>query len=280
MSHINYSFHQTNDVVSHDKMKLRNVASTKYSGDWFSIPHSHSYAELFYIVGGEGKFQINEKLFSVRPNQLIVINPNVIHTEVSFESHPLEYIVIGIEGLEFGASENKEENYSVYTFKENSGVLSCMRNILSEMQNRDAKFQIVCQAYLDIIVVELMRNTGVSISSIHSKLPVNRQCAMVKRYIDHHYKENITLDKLAEKVSINKYYMAHAFKREYGISPVNYTISCRIREGKRLLQETDLTQSQIAEILGFSSSSYFSQTFRNAEGKTPTEYRKENTVKF
>jgi AraC-like DNA-binding protein len=74
--------------------------------------------------------------------------------------------------------------------------------------------------------------------------------------------------------------MAHAFKREYGISPVNYMIDCRIREGKRLLAETDLAPSQIASILGFSSSSYFSQTFRNVEGTTPTEYRKANQVKF
>ena len=57
-----------------------------------------------------------------------------------------------------------------------------------------------------------------------SRLPANRQCATVKRYIDHHYKENLTLDELAEKVIISKYHMAHAFKREYGVSPINYII--------------------------------------------------------
>lgn len=42
MSHINYSFNQTDDSLPRDKMKLRNIASTRYSGDWPSIPHSHS----------------------------------------------------------------------------------------------------------------------------------------------------------------------------------------------------------------------------------------------
>ena len=74
--------------------------------------------------------------------------------------------------------------------------------------------------------------------------------------------------------------MAHAFKREYGVSPINYIIDCRIREGKRLLAETDLAPSQIASILGFSSSSYFCKTFSNIEGTSPTEYRKANQVKF
>lgn len=96
MSHINYAFNPEDDALPRDKMKLRNIASTKYSGDWPSIPHSHSYAELFYIVDGEGQFQINDKLFPVQAHQLVVVNPNVIHTEVSFESHPLEYIVLGI----------------------------------------------------------------------------------------------------------------------------------------------------------------------------------------
>lgn len=62
MSHINYAFNPEDDALPRDKMKLRNIASTKYSGDWPSIPHSHSYAELFYIVDGEGQFQINDKL--------------------------------------------------------------------------------------------------------------------------------------------------------------------------------------------------------------------------
>ena len=120
MSHINYAFEQADNSFPHDKMKLRNVASTRYSGDWLSIPHSHSYAELFYIVGGEGQFQINDKLFPVHQHQLVIVNANVIHTEVSLESHPLEYIVVGIEGLEFTASEIAEGSYCVYTFRENN----------------------------------------------------------------------------------------------------------------------------------------------------------------
>ena len=41
MSHINYAFNPEDDALPRDKMKLRNIASTKYSGDWPSIPHSH-----------------------------------------------------------------------------------------------------------------------------------------------------------------------------------------------------------------------------------------------
>ena len=278
MSHTNYTFTLLKEAQPHETMILRNVASAKYGGDWHSIPHSHNYTELFYIVGGDGQFQINDRIFPVQAHQLVVVNPNIIHTEVSYEAHPLEYIVVGIEGLELTDPGTQEGRYCIYTFPEENPVLTCMQNILQEMQYREAEYQTVCQALMEIIMVHLLRNASVSATQVHSHFPTNRQCASVRYYIEQHYKENITLDLLAEKASINKYYMAHAFKREYGVSPISYLITCRIREGKRLLSETDLSLSQIANILGFSSSSYFSQSFRNSEGMSPTEYRKANQI--
>lgn len=280
MSHTNYTFSLLKELPSRQHMILRNAASAKYGGDWHSIPHTHSYTELFYIIGGDGQFQINDRLFPVHPHQLVVVNPNIIHTEVSYDAQPLEYIVLGIEGVELTIPGSEEARYCIYSFPENNEVLTCMQNVLQEMQTCKPEYQTACLAYMDIILVHLMRNASVSVTQNSARFPANRQCAAVRQYIDQHYKESITLDMLAEKVSINKFYMAHAFKREYGVSPINYLIACRIREGKRLLTETDLSLSQIATVLGFSSSSYFSQSFRNAEGVSPSEYRKANQVKF
>ena len=276
MSHTNYPFSLVKEPLTRRQMALRNAASSKYGGDWHSTPHSHDYTELFYIIGGDGQFQINEQLFPVRAHQLVVVNPNIVHTEVSYEARPLEYIVLGIEGLELTIPGSDEGRYCVYSFPEQNEVLECMQKILQEMQEGSPEYQTLCLAYMDIIMVQLIRNASVSVTQSHSRFPANRQCASVRHYIDRHYKENITLDILAEKVSINKFYMAHAFRQEYGVSPINYLIACRIREAKRLLAETDLSLSQIAAVLGFSSSSYFSQRFRSAEGLSPTEYRRTN----
>ena len=279
MSHTNYTFSLSEGSEDRRQMRLRSVASAKYGGDWYSIPHSHSHTELFYIVGGDGQFQIDGRLFPVRAHQLVVVNPGILHTEVSYEAHPLEYIVLGIEGLELTPAEGGEARYCIYTFPERNEVLTCMQKILLEMQDRRAGYETMCMAFMDVIMVQLMRGSGVSVAESQARFPSNRQCASVRQYIEQHYKENLTLDLLAEKASINKYYMAHAFKREYGVSPINFLIACRIREGKRLLAETDLSLSQIAVVLGFSSSSYFSQSFRNAEGASPTEYRKSHRIK-
>lgn len=279
MSHIHYAFNMVKEKQSQDQMKLRNVASAKYGGDWHSIPHSHSYTELFYIIGGDGKFQIDDERFPVQAHNLVIVNPNIIHTELSYDAHPLEYIVLGIEGLEITIPGSSESRYCIYTFSGSNKVLTCMQSILREMQDCELEHQMVCQAYMDILVVQLMRNSSVSMTRVSEVSTGNRLCASTRHYIEHHYKERLSLDDLAEIANVNKYYLAHAFKEEYGISPISHLIACRITASKRLLAETDLSLSQIAGILGFSSASYFSQSFRKAEGISPAEYRKANMQK-
>ena len=279
MSNIHYAFNLMKESRSQEHLKLHSVASAKYGGDWHSIPHSHSYTELFYIIGGNGQFLIDDERFPVREHQLVIVNPNIIHTELSYEAHPLEYIVLGIEGLEISTPGTNEERYCIYTFPSANRVLNCMQSILREMQEREPEHQMACQAYMDILVVQLMRNTDTSMTQATGTSSTNRQCAAIRRYIDNHYKEPLTLDLLATEVNVNKYYLAHAYKQSYGISPINYMIARRIQEGKRLLTETDLSLSQISEVLGFSSASYFSQSFRKAEGISPVEYRKANVQK-
>ena len=102
----------------------------------------------------------------------------------------------------------------------------------------------------------------------------NSECAAARRYIDEHFTEPLSLDTLAEVAHVNKYHLSHTFRREYGISPINYLIMRRIREGRHMLEHTSYSLSQIAHSIGFSSPSYFSQSFRKAEGLSPAEYRK------
>lgn len=254
--------------------KLLNIASSKYGEDWHSVPHTHNYLELFYIIGGKGQFQIEDQLHSVDAGNLIIINPNVSHTEVSLNAQPLEYIVMGIEGIELAAGEETDGRYNILDCFESVEVSSCLRNVLSEMEQKNAGYKDVCQAYMEILLIHLMRS--IDLASTTSPLPINanRQCASVKRYIDGNFKEPLTLEHLAKEAHMNKFYLSHTFKKEYGISPINYMISKRIEESKYLLAETDLSLSQIAQLLGFSSLSYFSQVFHRTQSVSPKEFRK------
>ena len=278
MSRSHYSLNQDHAFTIRGTAKLLNAASAKYGGDWHSVPHTHNHAELFYIVGGKGQFLIEDQLYPVNTNHLVIINPNVTHTEVSLNAQPLEYIVLGIEGVELSITENSNGQFCILDHFESMDITSCLRNILREMELKQPGYEDICQAFMEILIIRLMRSTGLSMPTEPQNSVGNHQCAAVRRYIDHHFKEPLTLDQLAEEAHINKYYLSHAFKREYGVSPINYMISRRLEESKYLLAETDLSMSQIAQLLGFSSLSYFSQVFHRTQGIAPMEYRQQNRV--
>ena len=275
MSRSHYSLNQDKAFTIRGTAKLLNAASAKYGGDWHSVPHTHNHVELFYIVGGKGQFLIEDQLYPVNTNHLVIINPNVTHTEVSLNAQPLEYIVLGIEGVELSITSNSDNPFCILDHFESMDITSCLRNILREMELKQPGYEDICQAFMEILIIRLMRSTDLSVPAEPQNNVGNHQCATVRRYIDYHFKESLTLDQLAEEAHMNKYYLSHAFKREYGVSPINYMISRRINESKYLLAETDLSLSQIAQLLGFSSLSYFSQVFRKTQGVSPMEYRQD-----
>lgn len=273
MSRYYYSLGKDQSFTIRGTAKLLNVASSRYGGDWHSVPHTHNHTELFYIISGRGQFLIQDQIFPVDVNNLVIINPNVIHTESSLNAQPLEYIVLGIDGIELANSENSNGHFCILDHFESVEISSCLRNILREMELKNTGYEDICQAYMEILIIRLMRNTSLAVQTESQAASSNRQCAAVRRYIDLHFKEPLTLEQLSEDAHMNKYYLSHAFKREYGISPINYMISRRLNESKYLLTETDLSMSQIAQLLGFSSLSYFSQVFRKTQGVSPMEFR-------
>ena len=273
MSRNHYSLNREQRYTVRGMAKLLNVASSRYGGDWHSVPHTHNHLELFYIVGGRGQFLIRDQLHPVNVNDLVIINPGVSHTEVSLNAQPLEYIVLGIEGIELETGADGNGDFSILDHVGSVEVSGCLRNILREMELKSPGYEDVCQAYMEILIIRLMRNTTLSVPAEPQLGAGNRQCAAVRRYIDLHFKEALTLDQLAEEAHMNKYYLSHTFKKEYGVSPINYMITRRIEESMYLLAETDLSLSQIAQLLGFSSLSYFSQVFRRTQGTSPMEYR-------
>ena len=273
MSRYHYSFESNQSFTIRGTAKLLNVSSARYGGDWHSVPHTHNHTELFFIVSGKGQFLIEDQVFPVDVNNLVIINPNVTHTEDSLNAQPLEYIVLGIDGIELATSENSNGQFCILDHYESMEISPCLRNILREMALKSTGYEDICQAYMEILIIRLMRSTSLAVQAEPQSISSNRQCAAVRRYIDLHFKEPLTLEQLSEEAHMNKYYLSHVFKREYGVSPINYMISKRIEESKYLLAETDLSMSQIAQLLGFSSLSYFSQVFHRTQAVSPKEYR-------
>ena len=269
------------DLITQDNISVRNatkllyITSAKYGGDWHSTPHTHSCSELFYVTGGHGQFYIEGKIHSVSANDLIIVNPNVEHTEVSLNATPLEYIVLGVEGLELSFNDERESHYCIVNFGNmRDHIFFFLQNMLYEIETKSPGYDTICQDLMEVLVIHLTRQTNYSTTLAPIQRNSSRLCASVRRYIDEHFKENINLDLLSQLTHSNKYYLVHAFSKEYGVSPINYMVTRRIEDAKQLLKNDDYSLAVISRMLGFSSPSYFSQAFKKMVGVSPNQYRK------
>ena len=254
--------------------RLNYITLDQYSPEWTSSLHTHICAELFFITDGHGRFRTQHEEFPVAIHDLIIINANVPHTELSQTGNPLKYIVLGVENLEAMTGAEGYIMHHIHSgWKE---LMDCLHLMLQETHETYPGYDEACRHLLEVVLLRLKRQ--ITLSFLDESLPSRpgRDCDIVRRYIDNHFKENITLEQLAQLAHLNKYYLVHTFHKEFGTSPINYLISRRIDESRFLLRETNHNLTTIAQILGFSSLSYFSQCFRRAEGISPKEYRRQN----
>lgn len=274
MSTDRYDFTDHEFQLRNSGAELLYISSAKYNGDWYSLPHAHNFTELFYVVGGAGKFQIRDAYYKVSVGDMVLLNPNIEHTETSMVDDPLEYIVLGIRGIKLSAELNPKQGFSIIHFDESAEEIQrYLFAMLQEAENKKSEYEDVCRHLLDILLIYLMRQTNTAPRAQEAELSTRNKAAAAKEYIDAHFREDIALDQLAQKIQVNKYYLAHIFSQNYGMSPIQYVQTLRLKESKYLLRTTDYAIKQIASITGFSSLGYFSQRFSKAEGMSPAKYR-------
>lgn len=268
--------------------ELLYISKSKFENDWHSTAHFHPFTEIFFITNGQGTFLLDDKIVKVNKWDLIIINPNCLHTEKSSLSDvPLEYTVLGVDNLLL----NFPESYSLIDndrqikqyiikncFRDKDVILDYFDQLILEVEHKAFNYELACKSMLILFITHIIRTTTSSLFIEESQEKINLECMKIKNYIDAHYSQNITLDFLSDLSYMNKFHLVHTFTKEIGVSPINYVITRRIQEAKNLLATTNYSIRDIASIVGFSNSSYFSQMFRKVSGMSPKSYRIENSV--
>jgi two-component system response regulator YesN len=95
-----------------------------------------------------------------------------------------------------------------------------------------------------------------------------------KQYLAEHYRENPSLEEVADRVGMSPTYLSAMFKKEVGIGFSDYLIQLRCEEAKRLIRTTQEPLAAVAEAVGYQDPKYFSRIFRKTVGIKPSEYRK------
>ena len=95
----------------------------------------------------------------------------------------------------------------------------------------------------------------------------------IRRYLDGHHSEGLTLRTVADSLHISEYYLSHVFKQEFGVPPMQYVMKRRIGEAQELLMNTELPVAEVADRLGYSSVCHFNAMFKKNVGMSPGKFR-------
>ena len=235
--------------------------------------HGRGTAQLLYFMSGHGRILTGDRSFLVGEDDLVAINPNQEYV-LDCPNDPVRYFLLELDGVLFGFAPPDVR----------MGICGCapfsqqmrfyLETLLHEWEMREDGWEPSVQNLLELLLIRVSRHSEMSVMADSHRS--GKECAATKRYIDANFGDEITLDSLAARTNLNKYYLVHVFTRTYGISPINYLIGRRIDGAKRLLAESDYSISQIAQTVGFSSQSYFSQSFKRVTGQTPAQYRRQS----
>lgn len=220
--------------VNRPEARLLYARQKSFSPDWPAPSYVHTGSELVFVLEGRGYFQIQGISHPLAGGGLLIIGPGVEHAQASEGSAPMSCVVLGVEG-----SSALLAPAAGWISAPLPDLLRELRPLLWAMveesgQQREG-FQLVCQNLLEVVLIRLSRGLRLELAPLSG---------------------------------------TRKSSREYGVSPISYLISRRVQESRRLLEGTSHSLAQISHMLGFSSPSYFSQTFRRQMGISPLEYRK------
>ena len=260
---------------------LLTFSKNQYDSIDESALHMHAYLEFFYVESGFGVCECNNKKILLSPHDLLVINPQTLHQLYCKDpSQPLVYYNIAadhiaINGLPQNYLSGKPFEHHHFEPESNEFYHSiCL--IQQELKEKRYHYATKVHSLFHALMIDVIRlfenHTAVSLS--HKKTWSNQaRLSQVKAYMESHYADNLSLQKLASLAMLQKSYLIAQFKAAYGISPTRYLNLIRMENAKLLLANSSKNITEIAAEVGFNHPSYFSEMFLKTVGVSPTLYR-------
>jgi len=263
--------------------------------------HSHQEYEIYFFHSGDCKYLINNRIYELQPGDIILLDGMTLHkpnpgTGSTYTRSMLHFsptwlhellVTLGIPNLL--DPFKKLNNCLLRTGYDESGQIvdGMMKEIAASLNLIDLDFQrndkknelLEAEVKLELIqlLLRIYKMSQKELSQITSKKSEKEAHAeSIASWINEHYMEKVSLERISGELNLSKYYASHVFKEVTGFTVMEYVMGCRLNQVKYLLEmEPNLTLTEISQSVGFESVAHFSRYFKEKMGKTPSQYRKE-----
>lgn len=225
---------------------------------------------LLYIVRGELDLVMPEGTETMTPGAFVFFPPRFRYQYSHKQDDTIEYMWLHFTGSDVLQSLEKyglKMYPQINKIESDDNIIARFQNIFNTFTKHDAFRDNELSVLLDRLFISLARRLNGGGASDH----------LLKRsllYINNSYNKNLSIPELAaiEGLSVSRYNTV--FKRVTGVSPIQYITSMRISSACDLLASTDLPIKQIAIMVGYPDSHFFSRIFHAKTGTSPAMFRK------
>lgn len=137
---------------------------------------------------------------------------------------------------------------------------------------RGFEYKLECKALTLLILQKLLQE--------ENNKPINPKIAQIKNYIVKNYHNPITVADISEQLQMNPVYCGALFKKYLNCSIPYYINRIRIQQAITLMENTNLSISEIAYRVGFNDIYYFSKTFKKHKNLSPSDYKRYHVHKI
>lgn len=250
--------------------------------------HMHNYYEIYFFLRGNVKIVISDQVLEVEKGDVIIFPPYQIHglapvdLSLSYERMYLwitEYCLSTFQFNEYSLLRPVKEagklgHYKFHISDEadyNRMVSSIDRIVEQKVMPDGYEKEFMNQSYILQLITTLNKYIIATLNLDPGREKPPTIIENIIGYINEHFRENITLDKLAEKFYLNKYTISNDFKKYTCITLHHYLIIKRIAEAKRCMSN-GMPPSAVYLECGFRDYSNFYRCFVKEEGVTPKQY--------
>ncbi|MFB9277029.1 helix-turn-helix transcriptional regulator [Cohnella cellulosilytica] len=248
-------------------------------GERFYFPlHQHeNSSEMLLIVGGEGEFRVDGKVYAAKEGCLLVYNRGVWHEERSigdgFKAVYAGYSGLQIRGLPPDYLTGTEQPACVELKEHFLPIRQLFYETVTEWNSPLPESDTVANGLLGALIGRVARLLHYSEEAKVRRRPGKEAVHQARRYLEENYPSDISLAILAKLTHMNAYHLIHLFKGETGMSPIQYLIRYRMEVAKQYLATTELPMVDIADKVGYKSETYFQNLFKKTTGVSPGKYR-------
>ncbi|PWU69493.1 AraC family transcriptional regulator [Gracilibacillus dipsosauri] len=260
--------------------------------------HSHIEYEIYLFHKGTCRYLIHNQIYDLQPGDILLMDglalhkPNVpinseyIRSHVHFAPHSIETLLSSLNASSLLDVFHKLGHCLIRTTNKQevnklAGLIKQMSEINHEpMSKQEQEWELKALLVQVLIIVNRLGNTS-SIKVISKKLDKTWQAERIATYIQQHFHEKLSIDKIATQLNLSKSYVSHVFKEMTGFTVMEYVMACRLKQVQYLLEvEERKTLQQIADESGFESVSHLSRFFKKQMGITAKTYRMERLKIF